>query len=87
MLAKKACRFTVRPGALSELKLNSSRGQVLHPRTAGFVTAWEALQDVAKDILDLRLSSECRFTSELKELQTSPPMLLDVTIALGPAFF
>ncbi|CAE7238070.1 Lclat1, partial [Symbiodinium pilosum] len=37
--------------------------QVLHPRTAGFVTAWEALQDVAK------------------ELQTSPPMLLDVTIA------
>ncbi|CAE7336478.1 LCLAT1 [Symbiodinium natans] len=37
--------------------------QVLHPRTAGFVAAWEALQDAAK------------------ELQSKPPVLVDVTMA------
>ncbi|CAE7336514.1 Lclat1 [Symbiodinium natans] len=48
MLKKRACRFTPR---------------VLHPRTAGFVAAWEALQDAAK------------------ELQSKPPVLVDVTMA------
>ena len=53
--------------------------QVLHPRTAGFVAAWEALHDVAKAVLNLWPFHHAQAVLA-QDLEVQPPVLVDVTM-------
>ena len=58
---------------------------MLHPRTAGFVAAWEALQDAAKEahFLNWTRAAVTSQSCSVQELQSKPPVLVDVTMALA----